>query len=301
MWFFYSVLAAFLWAIVNYCDKYLIEKYCKNRSVGALIIYSALVAIPFAILIFLLKTTEVFIDMKSSLIMIIAGAFYIFTFIPYLYALEKDETSTVAPLFLFTPALSTILAFFFLGESVSPLKIIAIAMVTAGALLISTDLKQFTFKKEIFILMLVTSFMHAASVVVFKKVAVEGDFWATAFWEFVGIGLAGVFLFAFIKSYREDFIDMVKTNSSAITIINVFSESITIFGNLLVRSATLLAPVALVQTASEGIQPFIVLAFGILLTKLFPQIIEEDVSSTKISQKIIAFTVMFVGITILST
>lgn len=59
--------------------------------------------------------------------------------------------------------------------------------------------------------------------------------------------------------------------------------------------AVSLGSVALVS-AVNGIQPFIVLVYGLILTLFFPHIIKEDINKETIFIKIISAVILFIGI-----
>ena len=43
-WFFIALGSVFLWSVVTYLDKFIIERFIKNRGVGSLILFSSLFA-----------------------------------------------------------------------------------------------------------------------------------------------------------------------------------------------------------------------------------------------------------------
>lgn len=277
-WLLLTVIPALLWAIVNHTDKYLIEKYCKNSSVGALILFSCFVGFP-VVLISNLFIDQLFIlPFQDIIILILSGALYLGGIIFYLYALQIDDTSTVAPQMLLGPMFTYILSFLILKESLTVTQFVACILVVIAAFGLNYSPVNFTFNIKSFAYMCVYGIFIALSVICYKFVAIDIDFWTSILWSHVGFIIVGFALFTFVKTYRHDFIEMLFSNGSGIISINIISEIINIVGNIIFYRATLLAPIVFVQTITEGIQPVFVLLLGIILTVVFPKFANEDLS-----------------------
>ncbi|PJC23582.1 hypothetical protein CO058_02750 [candidate division WWE3 bacterium CG_4_9_14_0_2_um_filter_35_11] len=302
-WIIYAIIPAFLWAIVNHIDKYLIEKYYKGIRVGSLVIFSSLIGLPVSILIYLFNQSVFEIPIQQILLIVFAGISYIIGVVFYLYALSKDEASTIVPNMMLVPSIGAILSYFFLGESLSHLQVFAIFLVIFGALLISSDLKDLRFPKlkpDVFLLMVCFAFFMSLNAIIFKyAMIVEYDFWVIAFWEHIGFLALGIFCLAFINTYRVQFWNLVKKNSFGIISLNTLNESITISGNLIFHYAIFLAPVAIVESLTEGVQPVFVLAIAIFLTLFFPKLGKEELTKKILIQKFFAIIIMFIGIHLL--
>jgi hypothetical protein len=98
----------------------------------------------------------------------------------------------------------------------------------------------------------------------------------------------------FVPKYRNEFMHMNRTGGKKIFIINIISELMTIFGNLLTNFALLLAPVAMVYLVGS-FQPAIVLILTIIGTKFLPHIIKENLSRRVFIPKIIAIIITIAG------
>lgn len=299
-WLIYSIIPALLWASVNYIDKYLIEKFCKGLNVGALVLFSSFIGIPVSIFIFAFNPGVFDIGIFEMFILTLSGNLFLLGTVFYLYALSKDETSTVAPQLLMIPVFSGLFSYLFLGEKLSFVQIVGIIIVILGSMLLSTDVKDLKkpkIKFPIFVLMVFSSAFLALNAVIFKfGVVSEVSFWTVAFWEHIGFIFFGLACFLFIQSYRKEFIYLIKTNGAGVLSLNVLNETLTIIGNFSFHYATLLAPIAIVETVTEGIQPLFVILYGILLTIFFPQIINENIERKSLLQKILAIGIMYIGL-----
>ena len=296
-WFLIALSAPALWAVSNHIDKYLLKKYFNHQGIGALIIFSGLIYL-FILPIFLLFSTNVFeVPGYYILLLIATGILEVIGFLVYLYALEKDEASVVAPLFQIMPVLAYIFGYFLLGETLTEIQIGGSLLIIMGAIILSLDLTQIKmrFKTAVFFLVFLASLIFALDTAIFKVVALEENYWATIFWSSFGDSIMGLFFLCFVGNYRNQFLYLFKTSATAIIGINVFNEIITLIGQLLVRYAILLAPLALVQTIG-GFQPLFVFFFGVMLVLFFPGLgITEDLSKRTIIQKFLAMIVMLIG------
>src|SRR3989344_2195682 len=210
-WFFIALGAPFLWAIVNHADKYLLSKYFKGKNVGALLIFSTLVAI-------LVLPTLYFINPLFQIIPI-------FSFI--LAFIILGETLTVRQI---------------IGSILIICGSIFIAMDIG---------KKFALKGRVLGLMVGSSFLFALYETIFKFVAVDEGFIVSSFWEYTGLFIVGVFFFTFVKNYRRQFIGLIKLRPIFMLSYNTASEILTVAGNLLTNFAILLAPVTLVLSVAN--------------------------------------------------
>lgn len=300
-WFFIALAAPFLWALVNLADKYLVTNYSgKETSSGSLVLFSSLIGIVASLIIGIFTHGIFAIPFLDKALLIFIGAFSICGIIFYLFALEIEDVSAVIPWMLTIPVFGYILSYFFLGETLSHTQLIGTGIVFLGAIVLSVDFNkiQILFKKRLASYILLACLIYAINGVIFKFVAENNSFWVASFWEYLGLGLGGIFIFLFLGRYRRDFIANIKTSGSSIFSINVVSETTTIVGNLLTNYALLIAPVALVYMVGS-FQPMAVLLFSFLSTKFLPKIVSEDFSRKVIMPKIIAIIVMIIGSIIL--
>lgn len=300
-WFFIALFAPALWSIGNHLDKYLISKYFKGGGTGALIIFSSLIGLfvlPF-ILIFKLNVLE--IQLNHALLIMGSSIVSLIAILIYLYVLKRDEASIVVPLFQTIPVFSYILAHYLLGENLTNRQIFGSLLVILGSVGISLDLTSNIpkLKTVVFLLMAISSFLIALSGLIFKFVAIQADFWTTSFWGYLGDTLVGIFFLVFIRSYRDQFVSVIKLNELPIIGLNGLNEVINVIASLCLKFASLLAPLALVWVVN-GFQPFFVFLYGLILTIFFPKLGTESLLKKHLAQKIIAILIIFLGSFILN-
>lgn len=300
-WFFIALAAPFLWALVNLADKYIVTNFSgKEKSSGSLVLFSSLIGIIASFIIGIFTRGVLAIPLLDKALLIFIGAFGICWIILYLFTLEIEDVSATIPWMLTIPVFGYILSYFFLGETLTQKQLIGAGVIFFGAIILSVDFSKIhiLFKKRIASYMLLSCLIYAINGVIFKFVASADSFWIASFWEYLGLGLGGIFIFLFIGRYRRDFVANIKTGGKLIFSVNVISEFTTIIGNLLTNYALLIAPVALVYMVGS-FQPAVVLLLTFFSTKFWPKIVSENFSYKIVIPKMIAITLMLVGSAIL--
>lgn len=297
-WFLYALGAPILWAFVNIADQYLVTKHSKGEHpVGALVLFSSLVGIVVAFVIALFTKGIFDVSLHDKFILILSGFFSLAWIVLYLKALEIEDVSSVVPWFLTIPVFGYIFGYFLLGETLTQIQMIGSIIVLSGGLILSLEFSEenkIRFKKKIVLMMVLCCIFAALWGVSFKFVTTESQFWVSSFWEYIGLGLAGLIIWLSSGSYRNAFAHMIQAGGKKILTLNVSSESVTMFGNFSQNFALLMAPVTMVFLVAT-FQPIIVLALTFICTKFFPWIVEEKFHLRHIAPKLVAIGVMVVG------
>ncbi len=300
-WFLVALINPVAHAFVNHFDKYLVSKYTKESSVGALILFSALFAVvALPILLFINPSVLSSVTIFQAIVLMINGALLMVAVLFYLYAIESHEASHVAPLFQLVPVFGFILGYFFLDEVLTKNQFLAAGLIIAGSTVLSLELgeSRTKLKSKLVIMMLGSSFFYAINAVIFKQIAVEQGFIDSLFWDMLGKVLFGVSILIFIKSYRRDFISLIKTHKHSVIFLNIINEIIGLGGEVALIYAVLFAPVALVQSVG-GLQPVMVFIIGLVITVFFPRFGQESMLKHHLAQKIIGIGIISVGVYLL--
>ena len=271
----------------------------KDRGgVGALLIFSALASIITLPFIAYFYHEQIFNIATADLLMLIlvgflsVGAFYF-----YLKGMDEEEASVVIPLFQLVPVFGYFLGYIILGESLNATQIFSSLLVILGIIILVIEIdidNKVTLKREVLVLVAISSFFFALHDTLFKKVAITESFWTAVFWQNVSLTIFGLLILIFIKKYREDFLAVFKNMGGRMLGLNITSELLYIAGNLANSFATLLAPIAVVLVVSSY-QPLFVFIIGITLTIFFPYIAIEKVSTKHLIHKTISILIIVIG------
>ncbi len=301
-----SVVAPLLYAIVNYVDKFLVTKVATSKSAWTFFgLFSFIIA--FIIFVWLsIGGNTVALPMKNIAMLLLSGVFQVSWVYFYFNALEGEDTSSVTPLFQFIGLFTYILGVIFLGEILAFGSVVAIALILIGGALLSYNPnKKFAFRKEAGY-MILASFIISLGLVFFKKstfgiesfgtngIIGMSEFFISSFWMYIGMGLTALVVLAFLPSFRNDFTEMMRKNSATVWKVNVLNEVLNVLATLAFSYASLKIAVATVS-ALEAIQGFYVLVIGIILTKLLPKYISEDLSRKTLIFKFVAVAIMVAG------
>ncbi len=296
-WYLFALLSPLLWAISVHIDKYVLGRYLKNANSSIIAIFAGLVGLLFSIGIFIFAHDNLLdIGLYNGVLIVFNGALLIIAFIPYYFALNEDDSSLVVPLFQTIPIFTFGLGFVLLGETISSMQIIAGILIIFGSVLISLNLenKKVAFRWKMIFLMLLSSLLISIHYLIFKIVAIQGSFWTTVFWEYLGATLVAIFILIFFGKYRRQFVSVIKENSFAVITINTVNEIINIAAKVMSNYATMFIPVVVVNLAN-GLQPMFVFVIGLIITIFFPFIAKEQISRNHILQRVIAIVILFVG------
>lgn len=300
-WFLIALINPVVHAFVNHFDKFLLSKYMKGGTVGALIMFSSLFAVVALPIIFIINPSVLTsVSFIQGLILMGNGVFLTLAILLYLYAIDLDEASYVAPFFLLIPVFGLMFGYFILGETLTTSQLIAGGFILLGGLFLSLELSGTgtKIKSKLILLMIGSSLFYSANAVIFKSIAGSQGFLDSLFWDFLGKFLFGVILFFVVKSYRDQFIYLLKACGAKIIGLNVVNEVLSLIGEMALVLAVLYAPVALVQSVG-GLQPAFVFIIGIILTLFFPKFGMESLERKMMIQKIVGIAVMTFGVYLL--
>lgn len=296
-WFFIALIGPFLYALTNHIDKILLEKYFKQSGVGTLLLFSSLLsalALPF---LFLADPTTLSMEITNILALAGVGILNVLVLWCYLLALKEEEASIAVVFYQLMPVFGYVLGYFILGEILTQLQLIAMAIVILGTSIVAFEIEadnKFRLRRNTIVLMSAAAFFWALESVIFKAVALEENVWRSLFWEHFILMIAGIGIFLFMRSYRTHFLSALRENSRGILSLNVANESLYMLGNMVFAFAYLLAPIALVLL-TESYQPLFVFAIGIFLTVFFPKLSAEKIQAKHLWQKLIAICITGIG------
>ncbi|OGZ44019.1 MAG: hypothetical protein A3J55_01135 [Candidatus Ryanbacteria bacterium RIFCSPHIGHO2_02_FULL_45_17b] len=292
-WIFLSLLAPLFWALSNFVDKYILDKYTKG--IFDFVFFSTITSCIFFAAIFL------FVGMPElsvySLIPIATGMILIYSYGFYGKALKQGDTSSLVILFKLIPVIITILAFVFLGQTLSPNELFGFVIVLAGATIISFEKTKGVFIKGLGMI-LIAILMWSVMTLFIDYGLTKMFFWNYLMLDELGSALAGLTLFI-IPTVRRQVIEGIKTASIRKYIWFSWNNVLDFFGQMVIKKALVIAPSAGLVTVIMQVQSFYAIIIGALLTFLIPNIIKEDISAPMLIKKCIGATIMFSGVYIL--
>ena len=300
-WFLLALVGPLLYALTNHIDKFLLANFFREGGVGTLILFSSLlsfVAVPF---IYLGDTSVFEVDKRSILALTCVSVLGICVLWFYLLALKDDEASIVIVFYQLVPVFAYAFGYVFLGETLTPIQLVAMGIIILGTSIISFDIddrNKLRLRWTTVCYMLIAVTCWALESVIFKGVALKENVWRSLFWEHVMMVTVGIVIFLVAPTYRNHFLKVFRRNSVPVLSLNALNEGAYMLGNIVVAFAYMLAPVALVLLA-ESFQPIFVFAIGFFLTVFFPKLSRENIHPRSIAQKLAAIVITGIGTYIL--
>ena len=292
-WIFLSLLAPLFWASSNFVDKYILGKYTKG--IFDFVFFSTITSWFFFVAIFIF--TGIPELNLYSLIPIATGMILIYSYGFYGKALEQGDTSSLVILFKLIPVVTVILAFAFLGQTLSSNELIGFVIVLAGATIISFEKTKGIFIKG-FGMILIAILMWSVMTLLVDYGLTKMSFWDYLMLDNFGSALAGLTLFI-IPSIRRQVIEGIKTAQLGKYIWFSWNNVLDFFGQMSIKKALAIAPSAGLVAVVMQVQSLYAIIIGVLLTLLIPNIIKEDISRNTLIKKIIGAIIMFSGVYIL--
>jgi drug/metabolite transporter (DMT)-like permease len=298
-WFLIALIAPVLWSIVNHIDKYLLSRHFKGAGLGAIFIFSAFFSLFVSLFVWFFEHVEILnISIWGAISLLLIGMINGLAFYFYLKALNSEESSVVIPLFQMIPIFGYFLAYPILGEVLNSQQVLASLIVIFGIIILSIDFdidnKKLSIRKNVLILVALSSFLYAFHDVLFKAFTEEASFYLSTFWQYLGLFFTGVMFFVFHKKHRVNFVNLIKNNNIKVFSLNMVSEILYVLGSLATNFATLLAPVAVVLVVSSY-QPLFVFIGGTLLTVFLPAISNERITLKHLIQKLLSIVIIIIG------
>jgi uncharacterized membrane protein len=295
-WFLASLIAPFIWSLVNHVDKLILSRFFHGGGSGGLMIFVGVVAIPLAVIVALVEPQVFAVSASIVVPLVLSGLLYNVGIYFYLKALEKSEASYVVPFWQLIPVFTYFFGIIFLAEHLSADRLLGGVIVIIGSIILSTHIgkKALQFDARTMLTMVLSSSTMALGYVLYKDGA-EISFWASIFWNQIGMVIFAA-IFACVPLFWREFTGVIRLNSSGVLGLNLAEQVAEIVGVIASNFAILLAPAAVIILVEYTAQPLFVFAFGILFTLFVPSLVQEDISRRALARKLVAIIVMGVGL-----
>src|SRR3989344_4602446 len=174
-WFFVALVPPLLYAVTNLLDKTLLSKYFQEGGVGTLLMFSALLSFIAVPLLYWMEPDILAVSGENLRTLAFLGFLDIVLVWSYLMALKDAESSATIFYYQLVPVLALIMGYFRLGETITELQLLAMAIIIFGTSLVSfeNDENGLKFKWKTVGFMLIACACWASESVFFKAVALE--------------------------------------------------------------------------------------------------------------------------------
>ncbi len=292
-WLFFALLAPAIFTVVNFGDKYILEK--EIRDARGMPIFAGIMAFLTGVVLWIL-TGFPLLTLPETLLVLFTGAITNWASAIYFQAMQQEEASKVIVLIQMVPVVVLALSVAFLQEPITVEQLAGFVLILGAALGIALNRESGGLRiSPAFWQILLVDVMWGASIVLFKYAAVNIAFERIVAFESWGLALGGLTLYLFVPPLRHAFHNSLVTTRKAAFGMIALNESLFVVAKLLNFWAVALGPVALVSVLGST-QIFYGIVIGWLFTVFAPAILREDVSQGSLQKKALLATVLFAGI-----
>jgi transporter family protein len=292
-WLFFALLAPAINTVVNFTDKYILEKELKDYRIVPL--YTAVTAF-IAGTLFWLFTGRQLLTPFNGMLVLSTGAITLWSLVIYFKALSQEETSKIVLLFKMTPLITLLFSFLFLKEYITIQQFIGFILILAAVLNISrkkgTKLIEFS---SAFWLILLYDVMLAATIILIKFAINLNSFTKVLSYESWGISIGGVILYLVAPKIRRAFHKSLKTLHPRTIAVLFFNETVFVIGKVVQFIAFSLGSAVLVNVVGTT-EVFYGILYGWILTIISPKVFKEDIGKEGLLRKAFSALVLFIGV-----
>ena len=217
------------------------------------------------------------------------------------WMLTREEVSRVTPVFHTYPVFVALMAVFLLGEELTWMKWVAVALAVGGAVLVSGNPPGTggSFQlRPMFAFLLLGAFLVACAQLILKTIVDD-----LSVWHLLALRALGIFIAMSLPTLRPsvfgELCRFVRTWQGAVTIVGI--DTIGAFaGNILLVIAMSEGPVSLVSTII-GTRPLFVFGFTVALGWRAAWVLQEKLGRREIAMKLVSASMVVAGLALIAT
>ena len=296
LWILVITLAYLCFALSSLGDRIILSGHSRPNS------YTFFVGILSAAVILLIPFIGISVPQGILwLWIILAALFNILGIYTMFSALNVFDVSKIIPTIgALQPIFVVIFSFLILGEDTMESKqIFAFIILLLGSVLISIE-KNYRVTKRSLKLSFFAALFFSLEMIFAKIVYLDLAFWDGFIWMKI-FGLVFVMSFLFNKTFRRDIFKVDQKLDKKNSIIFFLGQGFGGLANILQGWAISLVPLAYlgIMNAMKGLQYVFLFIFALIISAVFPKLLNEKTSKTIIIQRIIAIILIVIGLLVL--
>jgi len=295
-WASVAILSTATFAVVNIIDSHLLSK--RMPGLRAFLLPVGIFHLIYGLLSFYLAPLPEGIGIGPVLVAVASGILRTTAITIMLYNLQREEVSRVIPVVYTYPIFVAIIAVLMLGETLAYLQWLAIIIVVAGAVMVST--RQSPSGSTIWLgkplLLLFGSSLFLAMADITSKYALA----YISFWNMFSITafcISGIFLLVSMRPHVLSQLINMKRRKSVIALL-ALDETLAPTGSVLLFLALEGGLVSLVSTVASS-RPVFVVIFALILSRVLPGFLEWQTGKGMLTLRLVATIMIISGIAII--
>jgi len=294
-WLIFALLGPSLWALGYVLDSALRRKFIPDE----LSLTWVMSALRIPVVVGLLFFFNVFAaGAKPFLFLLLSGFLLTLPYWFYYNALKGEEVSRIAVMIQTIPIFNLLISHFTLHERLTPLQGVAFFLLLLAGFIAALKPEGKKIKiSSVLGLILFASFLWAISDVLFKAYSAAYTHYWDAFTTYL---LGGLFTTAllFRPMVRRSPKKLFRNLSIKGWVYVLCSYTSGTLGTVAFTYALTLGKVSL-TSVMMGVQPLLVLVFGVAFYPIIPELTREDISKKSLLLKGISFVLVLAGLAVL--
>ena len=304
-WILLITLATFFDSIRIFIDNYVSDVYFKKRSAVSQKIFYGFTSLITSIIILAITNFNLNgVDHGVIGLILLSGLLSVLSSIPYIRALEVDDSINLGIFIQLAPILYLVFGWLFLGESFSPMQLIAFAIILSAPLLIIFSARKrsrHTKLKAILYAFLYVFIAVIGNLVYVKASANNINFVHSIAFLLLGRGIGYTAIMSAVPKWRKRFYSVVKSSKLKVLVPMTIDHLIGLAKDFTYRGGLIAAPaVAIASAASDSVEPIFIFFMGIILTLIWPKFGREKLDRKSIIIHLIAIILVVAGIILLN-
>ena len=300
-WIIFIAINIISASMTIFIDNYVTDVYFKGREANSVKTLSG-----FAYVIYAIAMTLIFginfqdTNILSVILIFSTGIISSIGSIPYLKALECDDSINLGIFIQSAPVLYLILGWFLLGESFSPFQLVSFAIILSAPVIILLNTRKRSRKVRLKAIMYASLFIitYVASALIF---VIENDSGLTLTSSLAivlfGKGVGNIIIIAFKPKWRKRFCHVIKESKNKALVPIMINTVIAVVADFSYRIGLATAPtVAFASAISDTGEPIAIFFLGLVLTLIWPKFGREKLDRKSVRVHLIATVLVVIGI-----
>jgi drug/metabolite transporter (DMT)-like permease len=302
-WFIIALMPGFFWAMSNIVDQFMARSYF-DQKIAPFLVLSGFCTLPVALALLIWHPDVLQLPLSTAFILFGIGGVQVLAVVPYLKALQAEDSSVAIPFFQAIPFLVFLLGWLFLGEKMPGSALLGGMIIMLGAIAISwkprTSSSKGGLNMRVVAMMLIASFLYAVSVVVTREMVQQVPWYACTFWVFVFWLVASIIASVYMPGVLSTIRAETKSSKGRVIFFCMMQEWLDCAAQLMLALALSLAPTAAHVSFMGGIGPLYVIVMAGTAGLFLPKIYTPLKADKSLVFKIVCCLVTLAGLALLT-
>jgi len=300
-WLLFVAIAVTFDSLRIFIDNYTSDVYFKGKyAVSQKLFFGYFFTIVAIIMFLIFGLNFSIVPVEAFILLFIAGLCSSIAGIPYYRALEIDDSTNVGIFIQLSPVLYLIFGWFLLGETFSPMQLVAFFIVLSAPLLVvfttRKNSRKIRFRAMLYALTYVIIDI-IGNIIFVKESSLGINFVNGLNIIFLGKGIGNLAIVYLVPKWRKRY-SFVKKESKGRLFRPLLANGLTsLVKDFSYRGALIAAPaVALASAASDSFEPLVIFFMGIVLTLIWPKFGREKLTKKTVLVHLLATIIAVAGI-----